>query len=250
MYSQIELLLFLICLWILHNQALCYMSPAIPFLQVGPRQKPKRRRIAVNPAPPHDCQPLPPTSKKTLVIDLDQTLIYSFSRPLPSNRYSFTEMLMLDFGTGQKYHVIRRPGVEQLFRSAVASGYEIVIFTASSKNYACPILDWLDPTGEFISHRLYRDACSKDINRTYFKDLGTTGRLLDRSVIIEDDPGMFWRHYDNMICVTPFKGDLKDVELHSLLCFFVFERMFQDLRHAVNLYYSFPSITLKETYEE
>ena len=48
--------------------------------------------------------------------------------------------------------------------------YEIIIFTASSKQYADKVISLLDPEEKIISHRFYREHCIKYQN-FYVKDL-------------------------------------------------------------------------------
>lgn len=49
--------------------------------------------------------------------------------------------------------------------------YEIVIFTASHSCYANVVLDYLDPTKEYISYRLFREHCVQTEEGVYVKDL-------------------------------------------------------------------------------
>ena len=53
--------------------------------------------------------------------------------------------------------------------------FEVVVFTASVKEYADAILDALDPSNQLIHHRLYRESCilreGLDENKFYVKDL-------------------------------------------------------------------------------
>jgi len=41
----------------------------------------------------------------------------------------------------------------------LAELYEIIVFTAGVKDYADPILDWLDPDSKYFKKRLYRTDC-------------------------------------------------------------------------------------------
>lgn len=165
--------------------------------------------------------PLPSTDKKTLFLDLDHTLIYtSTTQPSDSNYF-----------VNQPYFIVKRPGVEELLCAACWASFEIVIFTAASAGYASPILDWLDPDNKYITHRLYRDACTPINEGFYEKDLMTTGRRLEWSVIIDDSP-KFIRPQENAIAVQPFRGDSSDVELLNLLLFFDAQSKFNDIRIA------------------
>ncbi|KAF3331406.1 NLI interacting factor-like phosphatase [Carex littledalei] len=163
--------------------------------------------------------PLPSTDKKTLFLDLDQTLIYASTKQ-PSDRNYFVN---------EPYFIVKRPGVEELLRAAHWASFEIVIFTAASAGYASPILDWLDPSNKYITHRLYRDACTAINEGCYEKDLTTTGRRLEWSVIIDDSPKLV-RPQENAIAMRPFKGDSSDRELLNLLWFFDVQSRFNDIR--------------------
>ena len=62
-----------------------------------------------------------------------------------------------------------RPYVHDLLKYA-SEEFEVIIFTASNKNYADAILAHLDPMKKFVHHRLYRDSCVLH-NNHYIKDL-------------------------------------------------------------------------------
>jgi CTD small phosphatase-like protein 2 len=62
--------------------------------------------------------------------------------------------------------------------------YELVIFTASLKDYADWILDDFDRT-RIIKHRLYRTSCRLRRN-VYVKDLSKLGRDLSKTIIIDN----------------------------------------------------------------
>ena len=49
--------------------------------------------------------------------------------------------------------------------------FQVIVFTASHKWYADTVLDFLDPKGELIQHRLYRDSWYKTEDNVYIKDL-------------------------------------------------------------------------------
>ncbi|KAJ3691364.1 hypothetical protein LUZ61_020528 [Rhynchospora tenuis] len=171
-------------------------------------------------APPMPGLPLPQTIRKTLFLDLDETLI-SHVVGKPPDRYHFSM---------KNIYIIKRPGIDRLLQVATDNGYEIVIFTAGDRGYASPIIDRIDPKG-LIANRLYRDSCIKVKEGRRFKDLALTGRSLDKCVII-DDRWSRVRQTDNVIRVRPFTGDMQDSELRRLLSFFKIERESKDLRQA------------------
>lgn len=65
---------------------------------------------------------------RTLVLDLDNTLVHS------------------DWTRGRGWRTFKRPGVDD-FLKQMAQMYEIVVYTAALPTYADPILDRLDPNG-------------------------------------------------------------------------------------------------------
>eukprot|EP00917_Polyrhabdina_sp_WS-2016_P024671 GHVP01053265.1.p1 GENE.GHVP01053265.1~~GHVP01053265.1.p1 ORF type:complete len:303 (-),score=55.01 GHVP01053265.1:1177-2085(-) len=93
--------------------------------------------------------------KKTLVLDLDETLVHSSYTA--TARYDFTVPAEVDDHWIEIYVAIR-PGVSQ-FLSRVYEKYELVIFTASLGKYAHPVINFLDPNGLFC-YRLFRESCS------------------------------------------------------------------------------------------
>ena len=50
--------------------------------------------------------------------------------------------------------------------------FQVIIFTASEKEYADPILDYLDPQNKYFQARFYRTSCVRTRNPDfYIKDL-------------------------------------------------------------------------------
>ena len=64
--------------------------------------------------------------------------------------------------------------------------FEVMVFTASHKCYADVVLDYLDPTGEFIHTRLYRESCIVT-DGIYIKDLRILANRNLKDVIIVDN---------------------------------------------------------------
>ena len=87
---------------------------------------------------------LPPkkTNKKTLVLDLDETLVHSqfFEFSIPSDITIKIEIEKEIYDI----HVLVRPGVEKFIKT-MKDYYEIIIFTASISKYADILMNIIDP---------------------------------------------------------------------------------------------------------
>jgi len=129
-------------------------------------------------------EPMAPDMKgrKTLVLDLDETLVHSSFRPVPGP--DFIISIELD-GVTHRVYVQKRPGVDH-FLEEMGSKFEVVVFTASLDKYANPVLDILDPKG-FIKVRLFREACVQHYGN-YVKDLSLLGRRLEDTLIMITHP--------------------------------------------------------------
>jgi len=160
-------------------------------------------------------EPMPPEMKgrKTLVLDLDETLVHSSFRPVPGP--DFIISIELD-GVTHRVYVQKRPGVDH-FLEEMGSKFEVVVFTASLDKYANPVLDILDPKG-FIKVRLFREACVQHYGN-YVKDLSLLGRRLEDTLIIDNSPFSYMFQPDNAIPITSWFNDKTDRELYDLVPF-------------------------------
>ena len=92
--------------------------------------------------------------KKTLVLDLDETLVRSqFTAP---PKYDLKLPVCMENRIYEVFVAVR-PGTED-FLIEMAKHYELVIFTASLSKYANPLMDILDPDG-LCTGRLFREHC-------------------------------------------------------------------------------------------
>ncbi|KAK9025102.1 hypothetical protein V6N11_064999 [Hibiscus sabdariffa] len=173
------------------------------------------------------------SKSKTIVLDLDETLVHSSPDP-PPKTYDFMIKPII-YGMEMNFYVLKRPGVDE-FLEAISKKYEVVVFTAGLEPYASLLLDVLDPKG-LISHRLYRDSCKQSGRGRYVKDLSTIGRDIEKVVIVDDNPRSYSLQPANGIPIKRFEDDMKDRELEKLRLFF--QRYcdgFEDMRDAVKQY--------------
>ena len=156
---------------------------------------------------------LPPksSSRKTLVLDLDETLVHSGFKcfDTPSDVVIKIEMEnnLLDI------HVLVRPGVKE-FLELMAAKYEIVIFTASLSKYADPLLDIIDKPGH-CQYRLFREHCTL-INTSFVKDLKRLGRDLKDIIIVDNSPISYALHPENGLPIQSWYDDTNDRELYNI----------------------------------
>jgi len=156
--------------------------------------------------------PLTPrsTNKKTLVLDLDETLVHSSFKPIQGA--DFVIPVEIDDQVHQVY-VLKRPGVDQ-FMKRMGDLYEIVVFTASLAKYADPVLDLLDKH-KVVKARLFREACVNH-KGNYVKDLNRLGRDIKRTIIIDNSPASYMFNPENAVPVESWFDDPNDTELFSL----------------------------------
>ncbi len=95
------------------------------------------------------------------------------------------------------------------FLRLMSQYFEIVVFTAAQEDYANFILDQLDPTGEMIKHRLYRQHIIL-VDGQCIKDLSRLGRPLTRTIIVDNLSENFKRQPFNGIEIKTWKSDPLD----------------------------------------
>ncbi|AMD22279.1 HGL061Wp [Eremothecium sinecaudum] len=158
--------------------------------------------------------------KKVLVLDLDETLIHSMSRSNSSSSASQGHMVEVKFstsGVSTLYYVHKRPYCD-LFLSRVSRWYDLVIFTASMKEYADPVIDWLEGgISARFKQRRYRSDCILRDGVGYVKDLSIISKNLQDMIIVDNSPISYAMNVDNAIQVEGWISDPSDTGLLNLL---------------------------------
>jgi Dullard-like phosphatase family protein len=142
---------------------------------------------------------LPPINQKykyTLVLDMDETLIHYFFTYL--NGMFFVRPYCFDF-------------LRELNEI-----YEIVTFTAGTKEYADNILNILDIDNNIIKYRLYRQHTTI-LGMSIYKDLSKIGRDLSRVIIIDNLKENFKMQPNNGIFIKTWTNDINDVQFKDIL---------------------------------
>ncbi|OMJ80151.1 hypothetical protein SteCoe_19696 [Stentor coeruleus] len=163
-------------------------------------------------------------NKKTLVLDLDETLTHSVKNSSQSHvRVKITEDSMVNINI--------RPYAQDLLKVA-SQDFEIVIFTASQYKYANAILDHLDPMKKYIHYRLYRENCY-EFQGHFIKDLRILGNRDMKDIIIVDNSLVsFALQVDNGIPITTWTMDLKDTQLRLVMEYLRVIKTARDVRQV------------------
>lgn len=162
--------------------------------------------------------------KICVVIDLDETLVYSSFKPI--SNADFIVPVEIE-GTTHQVYVLKRPYVDEFLRR-MGEMFECVLFTASLAKYADPVTDLLDQGGVFRT-RLFRESCVFH-QGCYVKDLSRLGRDLNRTLILDNSPASYIFHPNNAIPVVSWFDDTDDAELLNLL------PVFEELSKADDVY--------------
>lgn len=147
-----------------------------------------------------------------LVLDMDETLLHAEVSPV---RHDVSFVVNMDNGQSTPVYVKFRPHLNR-FLSIVSRMYEVVVFTASISRYANQVLDYIDPSGSLVHHRLYREHCT-ETNGTYVKDLERLGRPLERVAIVDNSPVAYSFHPENAVAIPSWYDCDRDEALRQLL---------------------------------
>jgi carboxy-terminal domain RNA polymerase II polypeptide A small phosphatase len=166
----------------------------------------------MNSVPPFD-NPQKSIQKNLLILDLDETLVYSSEYILDRNP---------DFCVG-KYFVYTRPGLD-LFLSTCSQLYEVAVWTFGSQDYACEIIDSIFPGNVHLHFVFDNERCIYRFNHELgryeiikpLKKVRRKGFTLDKVLVVDDNSDTFQYNYGNAILVSKYYGDIKDSELFAL----------------------------------
>ncbi|KAG6855141.1 hypothetical protein C0991_006070 [Blastosporella zonata] len=224
--------------------------PAAPLIR--PSESPLN--VSRSSTPSSGARKTPFHMPKTLVLDLDETLIHSTSRPIHNSAGGGTGLFgLVSFDSRNKgashmvevvlggrstlYHVYKRPFVDFFLRT-VSSWYTLVIFTASMQEYADPVIDWLDAGRGILAHRLFRDngkSCTQLPNGSFTKDLSIVEADLSRICLVDNSPVSYRVNEANGIPIEGWTHDPSDEALLDLLPVLDSLRFTSDVRRVLGL---------------
>ena len=164
--------------------------------------------------------------KRTLIVDLDKTLILSY--PDPETRAHVEEHnpeLLRETADGVVF-ILRPHALE--FLVTLKEYYEICIFTTGERDYAAPILSAIQGSDfHLFAHVFYRYDCYLSLGLPFKRLL--QGRELKDTIIV-DDTILCWVHaLKNLVPLTPFMGSVDDRVLELLTAYLLDIATFPDL---------------------
>lgn len=152
------------------------------------------------------------SSKKLLVLDLDETLIHTFERDAPNDCVRVCAKIYDTHDRIISFKV--RPHCAEFLRE-MSTRFDLCVFTAGHASYANPILDYLDPTHTLFKHRLFSDSCTRLAKYT-LKDLTIFKRDLKDIILVDNTPLCFGLQKENGVPVLCYTGQADDAELPAL----------------------------------
>ena len=109
----------------------------------------------------------------------------------------------------------KRPGVDMFMSQIGYPHFELVIYTKENAMTFNPIVDGLDPSGQFIMYRLFRDA-TRYLNGQHTKDLSAMNRDLKKVILVDWNSDSVVLNSDNALLLKKWEGDNSDKSLIGL----------------------------------
>ena len=145
--------------------------------------------------------------KPSLVLDLDETLIFSTLIKTQNTNFSIRVGRI-------RLYIQTRPGLEDFFK-LISPFYEIFIYTASKKEYANLIIDHIAPEVP-ESHRLFSDSI-RVFDGYLAKDLRLIDKECNQIILVDNSPSSGVLQPKNFLGITGWYGEEDDkVLLHQL----------------------------------
>ena len=174
------------------------------------------------------------SNKKTLVLDLDETLVHSVGGVENNEgeipQHDFIIQIPQNNNLSHDVHVMVRPHVEE-FLERMSKRYELVIFTASISKYANPLLNIVDKMN-YVPFRLFREHCTL-INTAFVKDLNLLGRDVKDIIILDNNPTAYSLNHYNGFPIKSWFDDKNDDELLKICPILEFLSYVPDVRDYI-----------------
>ena len=155
-------------------------------------------------------------NKKTLIVDMDETLIHG---DVDFQFKYHDEILKFNFGNENDILIplILRPYLFD-FLNYASEKFNLIIFTASDKNYANSILNFLEKKKKYFLKRIFRENCIYLNPGISIKDLRIFSDIsLNDLILIDNSIFAFANQLSNGILISSFYNDKNDCMLQNLI---------------------------------
>ncbi|KAI5152476.1 carboxy-terminal domain RNA polymerase II polypeptide A small phosphatase [Enteropsectra breve] len=161
--------------------------------------------------------PLSCTMKPVLVLDLDNTLIYTSNKEI--GKYDHHITLYIN-QKNRELWVKERPFLAE-FLHEMSKHFVLVVFTAGVRDYGIQVLKNID-RNRTVSILFDRNLCTQLGTNSknypiYTKDLRTLGFNMAKTVIVDDSAVSFTQNPENAVGITQFYGQENDTALQKLI---------------------------------
>lgn len=205
------------------------VSPASSSLRIKYPNAPAPPRPLIPRLQPFNSQPdgiHKRVLQKTLILDLDETLIHSMAKGGRMNTGYMVEVKLNTIVTAGRnpalglkhpilYWVNKRPHCDDFLR-LVCKWYNLIIFTASVQEYADPVIDLLEQERKLFSGRYYRQHCTYR-QGAFIKDLSFIEPDLSKVMILDNSPLSYMFQQENAIPIEGWINDPTDNDLLHLM---------------------------------
>ncbi len=181
-----------------------------------------------------------PSKKKIAIFDLDETMAHSEFKNIEKAQNIIT--VKPPSRKEVKIGLNIRPHLKEAL-DLIKKHYFIIVYSASDRSYADPVLNFIDPNNDYFQYRLYRSHCiyskvkDDDKIKLYIKDLSIFKNVdLKDMVIIDNSILSYAYHLNNGIPIVPYYKGEKDYELMFLAGYLSSIRKWKDLREANKKY--------------
>ncbi|AFY91754.1 NIF family HAD-type phosphatase [Chamaesiphon minutus] len=162
-------------------------------------------------------------TKKLLILDLDETLVYATETP----SIGLPDFYVYD------YAIYKRPYLD-IFLATCLEWFNVAIWTSSGSDYATAVVAAIFPDPQALKFVWASDRCSIAYNYNYdlidggypsyysrkpLKKVKRRGYKLESIIAVDDTPKKWEQSYGNLVRIDPFEGDESDIELKYLLIY-------------------------------
>ena len=173
-------------------------------------------------------QPIHKVGYKAIVFDIDETLILCQQMEKPTLK----PVTLTVKGKEIIAYISLRPHLHECLET-LSKHFELIAFTAGTKEYASPIINLIDPERKYFDHVFTRNSCIPLGDNILIKDLRIFGRDLHSIAIVDNCIISFMFQLDNGIPIYSYDGSSQDNALKLLTSFLIANKDCSDIRKPI-----------------